>query len=591
VLPSKTYTVRTYEPDAEDEEPVIVSEELAVGAAGYRSVGVLNAPFAIGKTFGGGGSSDDTAPSVSSVNAETALKLKITFDSALSTTQESDFQLRYGSSDNKIINAKSTSIDSQNNKLVIVTLEKPMIANLDHTLYYKGKSTEKTVRFNVTEKDVNVDNSGNLKLPDLKDEPVRVKAEVDGISFSVDLPQTDSSVTINAKKYTEQGFDENKFVGLELTVTGLATDSEPIVLSLPKPKNVQNPGAFHLNGQVWEYRDCEEIDGKIYFATTLSKVAIAEAVDPPIDLLAKNITSSSLDLVWDSSVQNPKGYNIYRNGSKINEQLVKVRNYYDNQLSSGTTYNYCVSVINSKGFESDKSDVYRAKTLTEQAESEELDKWIGEVRTMLLLFALISDKLDIEVGDDSHPTTITITDDTLKDKELKNLFMSTFDRALSRDYDESIRIMENKASEIIIADNNLYSYIANKLAGKPHSETAKNYFSNPSEETFTEMQNLLKDRGDSYSELADTLNEIVSFDQDIMIPQAKVKGFDLTQVTFTRQSQESITVETGQDISVNYFKQQLGLSGTLKLSSLDNSTIEFTFESNGKEYSYRFKLN
>jgi|GEM_PF-2332449 len=55
VLPDRTYTVRAYKPGKEDEEPVIVSEGLAVGAAGNRSVGMLTAPYTVTAGPGGGG--------------------------------------------------------------------------------------------------------------------------------------------------------------------------------------------------------------------------------------------------------------------------------------------------------------------------------------------------------------------------------------------------------------------------------------------------------------------------------------------------------------------------------------------------------
>lgn len=57
VVPNRTYTVRAYNPDKKDEEPVIVNSSLEVGAAGEQKLDTLKAPFSLTSSAGGGGGS------------------------------------------------------------------------------------------------------------------------------------------------------------------------------------------------------------------------------------------------------------------------------------------------------------------------------------------------------------------------------------------------------------------------------------------------------------------------------------------------------------------------------------------------------
>jgi len=72
VCPNRNYTVRSYEPDSENENPVIVADDFSVGSASKHDVGTQKAPFSIDEqsTPGGGrGTSDGdtTAPVLDSV--------------------------------------------------------------------------------------------------------------------------------------------------------------------------------------------------------------------------------------------------------------------------------------------------------------------------------------------------------------------------------------------------------------------------------------------------------------------------------------------------------------------------------------------
>ncbi|TYO93257.1 S-layer homology domain-containing protein [Desulfallas thermosapovorans] len=71
VLPDSTYTVQVYKPGKEDEDPLLLAEDVAVGAAGTRSLGIFKAPFSLSAPGGGGGggpSGGDDTPVIVSID-------------------------------------------------------------------------------------------------------------------------------------------------------------------------------------------------------------------------------------------------------------------------------------------------------------------------------------------------------------------------------------------------------------------------------------------------------------------------------------------------------------------------------------------
>jgi fibronectin type 3 domain-containing protein len=70
----------------------------------------------------------------------------------------------------------------------------------------------------------------------------------------------------------------------------------------------------------------------------------------------------SVSLTWDGGGAQVAGYNVYRSGaaggsySKINASTVTANGYSDNAVTSGTTYYYTVTAIDTNGAESRYSD-------------------------------------------------------------------------------------------------------------------------------------------------------------------------------------------------------------------------------------------
>ncbi|HEY9102037.1 fibronectin type III domain-containing protein [Chitinimonas sp.] len=70
----------------------------------------------------------------------------------------------------------------------------------------------------------------------------------------------------------------------------------------------------------------------------------------PTGLAVTGTSGSSVSLSW-SAVSGASGYNVYRNGSKVNTSLVSSTAYTDSGLASGTSYSYTVKAVANGGAE------------------------------------------------------------------------------------------------------------------------------------------------------------------------------------------------------------------------------------------------
>jgi len=65
---------------------------------------------------------------------------------------------------------------------------------------------------------------------------------------------------------------------------------------------------------------------------------------PPVAMLA-DVEAGDVDLSWSAPTATPSGYNIYRNGEKMNSSLETNLTYNDGTVSIGTRYSYCVTAV------------------------------------------------------------------------------------------------------------------------------------------------------------------------------------------------------------------------------------------------------
>lgn len=81
----------------------------------------------------------------------------------------------------------------------------------------------------------------------------------------------------------------------------------------------------------------------------------------PTGLAVSGTSGSSISLSW-SGVAGATGYNVYRNGAKVNSAAVTATTYTDSGLSSGTSYSYTIKAIASGGSEGVASGVVTGST-------------------------------------------------------------------------------------------------------------------------------------------------------------------------------------------------------------------------------------
>ncbi len=93
----------------------------------------------------------------------------------------------------------------------------------------------------------------------------------------------------------------------------------------------------------------------------LSSGTAPSALPPPNSVAASGATSSSMTLTW-TAVNGATGYNVYRNGVKVNAVLVSASTYADQGLSAGTTYAWSIKSVDGSNAESVSSPMAQGTT-------------------------------------------------------------------------------------------------------------------------------------------------------------------------------------------------------------------------------------
>lgn len=90
-------------------------------------------------------------------------------------------------------------------------------------------------------------------------------------------------------------------------------------------------------------------------------VGSAPALQPPAGLAVSGSTASSITLGWNAA-NGATGYNVYRNGSKVNGTALSSTGYTDTGLLAATSYSYQVSAVGNGGVESARSTTVTGST-------------------------------------------------------------------------------------------------------------------------------------------------------------------------------------------------------------------------------------
>ena len=77
--------------------------------------------------------------------------------------------------------------------------------------------------------------------------------------------------------------------------------------------------------------------------------------------LAATAEDAAVNLSWQANLEEDiAGYHVYRNGVRVNSQLVLNTEYYDDGLVNGTVYTYTLTAVNTHGLESQPSEAVNA---------------------------------------------------------------------------------------------------------------------------------------------------------------------------------------------------------------------------------------
>jgi chitodextrinase len=119
----------------------------------------------------------------------------------------------------------------------------------------------------------------------------------------------------------------------------------------------------------------QAVDGAGNVSASSSTLAVKTATAPdttapatPANLQATPVDVDQVNLSWNASTDTGgsglAGYNVYRNGSKLNSSLITATSFGDTTVSANTTYNYQVEAVDGAGNKSVKSTSVSATTPT-----------------------------------------------------------------------------------------------------------------------------------------------------------------------------------------------------------------------------------
>lgn len=167
--------------------------------------------------------------------------------------------------------------------------------------------------------------------------------------------------------------------GSTVTVNGAATDaagaigSYRVVLNGPTPVNDLAAGSGASFSKAYTSRADGYYSGTVTAtnsttgltssACTISQFLVGSppALQAPAGLAIGARTASSIALSWNAS-NGAVGYNVYRNGAKVNGTALAATGYTDGGLAANTSYSYQVTATGNGGVESAKSSSVTGST-------------------------------------------------------------------------------------------------------------------------------------------------------------------------------------------------------------------------------------
>lgn len=173
------------------------------------------------------------------------------------------------------------------------------------------------------------------------------------VLIPISQEQTTLNITVSRPNDDRIKPNSNTFRAISIVIDrGPGVEAQQVILALPIPSGVINPGAFHFKDGTgrWEYRALTELipNQMIIFETNLSVVAVAEAVEVPT-ITETTKTENSVTLKWTSSVSGGT-YEIYKGTTLVG--TTREKTYTVAGLSPSTTYIFKVRAVNSENFES-----------------------------------------------------------------------------------------------------------------------------------------------------------------------------------------------------------------------------------------------
>lgn len=155
--------------------------------------------------------------------------------------------------------------------------------------------------------------------------------------------------------------DNGAIVSYAVKLTGATTVNDTAAGSGASFGKTYTLASGYYSGTVSATDNLGQVSASCAIAQFL--VGSPPAILPPAGLAVTSTTASSVALSWNA-VGGASGYNIYRNGSKVNATANTSTTYADTGLSASTTYSYQVSSIDASSLESSLSASVSGTTLS-----------------------------------------------------------------------------------------------------------------------------------------------------------------------------------------------------------------------------------